>query len=302
MPNDLQAPEKPLPEKTLAAAFSLDAYTPEQMARRVETVGMAKASLPTLPLLALSILAGAFIAFGAMLYTVVMTNHGLGFGIARLIGGIAFSLGLILVVVGGAELFTGNVLLAMGWADRKISTAALLRNWSIVYVGNFIGGIGMAVLAYLAGLTLLDGGAVGATAIKLAQSKVALPFWPAFFKGVLCNALVCLAVWLCFAARGVADKILAIVFPISAFVVLGLEHSIANMYFVPMGMLAAMDGGAAAGLGGVVRNWMPGAAVGVALDIAGLIRHLVPVTLGNIVGGGVFVALSYYVIYLRPRK
>ena len=307
MPNDLQPseknlPEKPPVEKPLTAAFSLDAYTPEQMAHRVETVGIAKASLPTLPLLALSILAGAFIAFGAMLFTVVMTHHGLGFGIARLIGGLAFSLGLILVVVGGAELFTGNVLLAMGWADRKISTAALLRNWSIAYFGNFVGAVGMAILAHRAGLTLLDGGAVGATAIKLAQAKVALPFWPAFFKGILCNALVCLAVWLCFAARGVADKILAIVFPITAFVTLGFEHSIANMYFVPMGMLAATDGGATAGLGGVVRNWMPGAAVGIALDIAGMIRNLVPVTLGNIVGGGVFVALSYYVIYLRPRK
>lgn len=302
MPNDLQIPEKPRPEKTLAAAFSLDAYTPQQMASRVETVGIAKAALPILPLLALSILAGAFIAFGAMLFTVTMTNHGLGFGIARLIGGIVFSLGLILVVVGGAELFTGNVLLAMGWADRKISTAALLRNWTIVYLGNFVGAVGMAILAYLAGMTLLDNGAVGITAIKLAQAKMTLPFWTAFFKGVLCNALVCLAVWLCFAARGVADKILAIIFPISAFVALGFEHSIANMYFVPMGMLASLDGGTAAGIGGVVRNWMPGAAVGVALDLAGMIRNLVPVTLGNIVGGSVFVALSYYVIYLRSRK
>jgi len=260
----------------------LDAYTPDQIARRVEKVGMAKADLPTLPLFALAVLAGAFIAFGAMFFTLAVTGSSLGFGPTRVLGGVAFSLGLILVVVGGAELFTGNVLMVMGWADRKVATRALLRNWAFAYVGNFAGAAAMAGVADGAGLFALDGGAVGATARAVAEAKAALPFWTAFWKGVLCNTLVCLAVWLCFAARSAVDKIFAIVFPIAAFVALGFEHSIANMYFLPAGALAgAFDGGSGAGLA------------------AALAANLVPVTLGNIVGGGVFVAATYYVIYLR---
>ena len=267
-----------------------DAYTPEQMALRVEKVGMAKAGLAAVPLLALAVLAGAFIALGAMFFTVTMTgggpDSGLGFGPARLLGGVAFSLGLILVVVGGAELFTGNVLMVMGWADGKVSTRALLRNWGMVYAGNLAGGAGMAVLAFVGGLFALDGGAVGETARRIAEAKAALPFGVAFAKGILCNILVCLAVWLCFAAHSVADKILAIVFPIAAFVALGFEHSIANMYFIPAGILLSPEGAMLAGAGG----------------LKGFVANLVPVTLGNIVGGGGFVAAAYYVIYLRGRR
>lgn len=259
-----------------------EAYTPDQIARRVEKVGVAKAQVATVPLFALALLAGAFIALGAMLYTVAITESGLGLGLERIVGGLVFCLGLILVVVGGAELFTGNVLMVIGWADRKVTTGALLRNWGLVYAGNLVGGIGMAVLAFLAGVMELGDGAVGATAADLAAAKVALPFAAAFFKGILCNVLVCLAIWLCFGARSVADKILAILFPITAFVALGAEHSVANMYFIPAGLLAAAAG--------------PGAWA------AGLVANLVPVTLGNIVGGGVFVALTYYVIYVRGRR
>lgn len=263
-----------------------DAYTPDQMALRVEKVGMAKAEMATLPLFALAVLAGAFIALGAMFFTVTVTGGELGFGPTRLLGGVAFSLGLILVVVGGAELFTGNVLMIMGWADGKVSTRALLRNWGVVYVGNLAGGVGMAALAFAGGLFALDGGEVGKTALRIAEAKAALPFGTALAKGILCNILVCLAVWLCFAAHSVADKILAIVFPISAFVALGFEHSIANMYFIPAGMLLSPEGALLAGAGG----------------LKAFVANLVPVTLGNIAGGGGFVAAAYYVIYLRGRR
>lgn len=275
---DSAEPRHATPERS-----HFDAYTPDQIARRVETVGIAKARLATVPLIALAVLAGAFIAFGTMSYTVTVTGSGLGFGPTRLLGGVIFSLGLILVLVGGAELFTGNVLMVMGWADRKIATRELLRNWGLVYLGNFAGALGMAALAWAAGAFELGNGAVGPTTIELASVKVGLPFGIAFFRGVLCNILVCLAVWLCFAARGVADKILAILFPISAFVALGFEHSVANMYLIPAAMLAAGDAAA------------PG------LDLGGLVGNLVPVTLGNIVGGGLFVAATYYIIYLRGR-
>jgi formate/nitrite transporter len=258
-----------------------DAYTPDQIALRVEQVGILKADLPAQPLFALAFLAGAFVALGAMFFTLAVTGSGLGFGPTRVLGGVAFSLGLVLVLVGGAELFTGNVLMAMGWAAGRVTTRALLRNWGLVYAGNLAGAVAMAVLAHAAGVFALDSGDVGATARALAEAKAALPFETAFWKGVLCNTLVCLAVWLCFAAHSVVDKIFAIVFPISAFVALGFEHSIANMYFIPAGAFA---GGLESGI------------------IRGLVANLVPVTLGNIVGGGVFVAATYYVIYLRGRK
>ena len=255
----------------------IDAYAPAEIAARVEKAGIGKARLPALCYLVLAVLVGAFIAFGAMLYTLVMTGSSLGFGIDRLIGGIAFSLGLILVIIGGAELFTGNALIVMAAASRRVSVMALLRKWGIVYVGNFAGALGAAALVYLSGTLTLDAGAVGETAREIARAKLALSADQAFFRGVLCNALVCLAVWLCFSARDVAGKVLAIVLPISAFVALGFEHSVANMYLIPIGMLA-----------------------GAAVDIGGFAHNLFWVTLGNIVGGAGGVALVYWTIYLRP--
>jgi formate/nitrite transporter len=270
----------------------LDAYAPAEMAARVEHIGVIKAKLATVPTLALGLLAGAFIAFGAMFFTLVMTQAGLGFGPARLLGGVAFSLGLILVVVAGAELFTGNSLIVMAWAHRKITARALLRNWSLVYLANLAGALGTVLLVYWSGHLSLSEHMVGAQALKIAAVKVNLPFTEAFFRGVLCNVLVCLAVWLCYAAHDVASKILAIVFPISAFVALGFEHSVANMYLVPIGILAAADPSIvhASGLSGVALA---------GLDGSGFLRNLLPVTLGNIVGGGVLVAAVYYLIYLR---
>ena len=257
-----------------------DAYSPREIALHVEQVGVAKARLPTLDTLALAVLAGAFIAFGAMFFTLVTTGNDIGFGLNRLIGGVAFSLGLILVVVGGAELFTGNNLIVMAWVDRKITAARLLRNWALVFAGNFVGAAGAALLVHLSGVLQLGEGAFGAMAAQIATGKATLPFVDAFFRGVLCNALVCLAVWLCFAAHTVSGKILAIIFPISAFVALGFEHSIANMYFLALG-------------------WLIGAP---SVDAAGFFTNLVPVTLGNIVGGSVLVALVYWLIYDRDPE
>jgi formate/nitrite transporter len=274
----------------------LDAYSPAQMASRVERIGVVKAKLATVPTLALGVLAGAFIAFGAMFFILVMTQAGMGLGPARLLGGVAFSLGLILVLVGGAELFTGNSLIVMAWAHRKITTRALLRNWVLVYLANLAGALGTVLLVYWSGHLSLGAQAVGAQALNIALVKVNLPFGEAFFRGVLCNVLVCLAVWLCYAAHDVASKILAIVFPISAFVALGFEHSVANMYLIPLGILAASDPAIVAAAN------LPAPALA-QLTIEGFLRNLLPVTLGNIVGGGVLVALVYYLVYLyRPAR
>lgn len=257
----------------------LDVVPPKEIARLVESVGIRKAELGVLPTLTLAVLAGAFIAFGGMFYTVAVTGSELGFGPTRLLGGLAFSLGLILVVVGGAELFTGNNLIVMAWADGQVSGRAVARNWALVYAGNLLGALGTVVLVHLSGISGIGEGAVSATARGIAEAKVALGPVEAFFRGVLCNVLVCLAVWMCFAAHSVSGKVLAIVFPITAFVALGFEHSVANMYLIPIGAL------------------QPGAAIG----FGGFLANLVPVTLGNMVGGGVLVALVYWLVYLRPE-
>lgn len=251
----------------------LDAYKPAEIAQLVESAGVAKAGLGFGQTLTLAILAGAFIGFGGAAYTMVMTGADAGFGPARLLGGVVFSLGLILVIVGGAELFTGNALMTMAAVDRRITRAQLLRNWSIVYVGNIVGSVGLA-LAF--GLTGLLDGPMGATAARIAEAKAALGPVEAFMRGALCNALVCLAVWLTFAARTAAGKILAILWPISGFVLLGLEHSVANMFLLPQGALA-------------------GAQIGWTAALA----NLAWVTLGNIAGGAGGVALAYRFAYLR---
>jgi formate/nitrite transporter len=254
-----------------------DAYAQAALAEQVESAGVAKAGLATAPTLVLGVLAGAFIAFGAVFYAVVMTGNGLGFGPGRLVGGLAFSLGLVLVIVGGAELFTGNSLIVFAWADRKITGPALARNWALVYLGNFAGATATAFLVHWSGIEHLADGAVAKTLAAVADGKLALPPDEAFFRGVLCNVLVCLAVWLCFAARSVADKILAIVFPISAFVALGFEHSVANMYLIPAGWLAGST----------------------AVTVGGYLVNLAVVTAGNIIGGGVLVAFVYWLVYRR---
>lgn len=257
---------------------AVDAFTPAEIARRVETVGVTKARSDTLTVFVLAVLAGAFIALGALFFTVVMTEPTAGFGQNRMIGGVAFSLGLILVVVGGAELFTGNNLLAMAWASRRVSTREMLRNWLIVYVGNAVGAFATVAIVYAGDVDSFSDGAVGEQALKIGVAKADLGVPEAFALGILCNALVCLAVWLAMGGRTVTDKILGIVFPIAAFVAIGFEHSIANMFF--LGYANALDGFSL--LGDSLRN-------------------LAAVTAGNIVGGSLLVGGVYWLAYLRTH-
>ncbi len=253
----------------------LEAYKPSEVAGLVQAAGVAKARLPLQQIIALSVLAGAFIGIGAAAYTMVMTGADASFGPSRFLGGVVFSLGLILVIVGGAELFTGNALMVMATVDGLITPAEMSRNWALVYAGNLAGAVGLALVMSWTGI--LDGPS-GTTAVAIAQAKVSLDWSQAFFRGVLCNMLVCLAVWLTLAARSVSGKILAIVWPISCFVLLGLEHSIANMYLIPQGMLA-----------------------GARIEVSAFAYNLLFVTLGNIVGGAGGVALAYRLAYGSKR-
>lgn len=271
----------------MAELFGFDVYSPTQIADRAEQAGVAKAQLPLLSTLMLGVLAGAFIGLGALYFVVVRSDPTLGFAARQLLGGMVFALGLILVIVAGAELFTGNNLLVMAWADGKISSAALLRNWVVVLVGNFIGAAGLALLVFLSRHQDMDAGAIGREYLSIASAKVGMPFWTAFFRGVLCNALVCLAVWMALAGRSVVDKAVAIVVPVSAFVAAGFEHSVANMYLIPMALLLEAFGG-------------PDAAG--ALTWSGFLGNLLPVLLGNIVGGSVLVGLVYHLIYHRLAR
>lgn len=271
-----------------------DAYAPAEIAQRVRAAGHAKTELPLTEFGTLAVLGGAFIALGGAFFTVVMTDAGLPWGVQRLVGGLAFCLGLILVVVAGAELFTGNVLSVMAWASRLVSTRALLRSWALAYAGNLVGALATAAAVYGSGAWRLAGARVGGTALGIAVAKAELAFVPAFFLGVLCNALVCLAVWLCFSARSTTDRILSVLFPITAFVAMGFEHSIANMYFLGIGLLLAGEPDA------VAAAALPAERLA-ALGLEGSLGNLVPVTLGNIVGGGVLVATVYWFAYLRRR-
>jgi formate/nitrite transporter len=287
-------PETPAPPD--APPPTLDARLPPEMAARAEAAGVAKAALDPARLLALAVLAGAFIAFGAIFSTVVAaeTAGALPFGVARLLIGLAFSLGLILVVVGGAELFTGDVLMVMAWAGGKLPLGRMLKAWAIIYAGNFIGAAGTALLVFLAGHHQFGGGKVGLAALAVAAAKSAEPFTQAMLLGVLCNVLVCMAVWACFAARSAADKVLVILLPIAAFVAAGFEHSIANMYFLPMALL--IHDFAAADFWPQIGKT---AADYPTLTAANALRNLAAVTLGNLIGGGVLVAAMYWFIYLR---
>ncbi|MDH5527526.1 MAG: formate/nitrite transporter family protein [Nitrospirota bacterium] len=255
----------------------LDIYSPAQIAGLVRDNGVAKARLGTLPTLTLAVLAGAFISLGAAFFLLVSTGNSLGFGPGRMLAGIAFSLGLVLVVVAGAELFTGNNLIVMAWVSRRITLAQLLRNWTLVYAGNLVGAVATAVLIHLSGVLDINGGQMAATAVRVAEFKVDIDVVEALARGVLCNALVCLAVWLCAAAGTVTGKVVAIVFPVSAFVALGFEHSIANMFLLPLGALAGAEG----------------------VTLGAALGNLIPVTVGNIIGGSGLVALIYWVVYLR---
>jgi formate/nitrite transporter len=258
-----------------------DAYPPQEIARKVERLGVAKAHADTLTLLVLAVLAGAFISLGALLFTVAVTESRLGFGPTRLLGGVSFCLGLVLVVVAGAELFTGNNLVAMAWASRLIGTREVMRNWLLAYIGNVVGCLGTVLIVVWADIASLGDGAVGEMAVRIARSKADLPLAEAFTRGILCNALVCLAVWLTIGARSVTDKIFAILFPITAFVAIGFEHSIANWFFLPFGRAVDAHG---------------------TVSIVGVGRNIIAVTAGNVVGGTLLVAGVYWVAYLRGER
>jgi formate/nitrite transporter len=296
----------------MTTELHIDALLPAEMAQRAELLGVRKSEMPFLTMFALAVLAGAFIALGAIFATtvsagsmairapdnVVAFTTGLPYGIIRFFTGLAFCVGLILVIVGGAELFTGNNLIVMAWASGKVSTAGLLRNWVIVYIGNFVGSVGTAAMVYVSKQYTFGDNAIGRAALTIANTKVNLDFIPALALGVLCNALVCLAVWMCYSARSTIDKILSIIFPISAFVAAGFEHSIANMYFIPIGLF--------------IKQFDPAftekVATAAGLDLGGLtwgsflINNLLPVTLGNIIGGSVLVAAVYWAVFLRRKS
>ena len=258
-----------------------DAYSPLEIAARVRDVGVVKARRDLVGTVVLAVLAGAFIGLGALAASVVSTGSELGFGPTRLLAGGVFSLGLILVVVAGAELFTGNNLMAMAWASGQLRFREVVRNWAIVYAGNAVGALGTVALAWLGGVHTLAKGAVGATLVAVAVHKTGLEPLALVALGVLCNGLVCLAVWLAMAGRSVVDKVVAIVFPVAAFVAMGFEHSIANLFFLPYGALLDPT----------------------AVPLAGILRNLLWVTVGNLLGGTLLVAGVYQVAYLRePRR
>lgn len=275
---------------------SFDLILPPAIAHKVVEAGVKKAKTDFISTFLLAILAGAFISMGAIFYTVVISGgSALPYGVMRLLGGLAFCLGLILVVLAGAELFTGNNLMLMAWASGKLSIISLLKNWVIVYVANFVGAFSTVLLVFFSGYYKLGGGIVGQQTLMIAIYKCTIPFGQAVVLGVLGNALVCLAVWLTMSARTTNDKIIAIVFPITAFVAIGFEHSVANMFFIPMGwMISQFD-----------PNWIQTYASQLdttQLTLSAYASNLIAVTVGNILGGSLLVALIYWVIYQRPTK
>jgi formate/nitrite transporter len=280
----------------MAQELRIDSLLPNEMAKRAEYIGVQKAEAPRLRTFTLAVLAGAFIAMGAVFATTVSagTSSAWPYGVTKLLIGVVFCLGLILVIVGGAELFTGNNLIVMAWASGKVSTRGLLQNWSIVYVGNFVGALGIAVLMFFSKQYLFGNGLIGVTMLQIAGAKVELGFMQSITLGILCNTLVCLAVWLTFSARSTIDKIAAILFPITGFVAAGFEHSVANMYFIPIGLL--------------IKALDPAYVASTGLDLTGLtwgtflIKNLLPVTLGNIIGGSILVAAIYWSVFLRDKE
>ncbi len=274
-----------------------EALTPVEMTAKAEQVGVKKGQLTTAQMFVLALLAGIFIGFGAIFSTTAIAGAGpvLPFGITRLVAGIAFAFGLVLVVVSGAELFTGNTLMVVAWANRKLRIGPMLKNWLIVYLGNFLGSLGLAALVYASGQFSLGKGAIGTTALAIAAAKVELGFGQAIALGILANILVCMAVWLSFSARTTTDQVLALMPPVAAFVAAGFEHSVANMYFVPVGLL--IKNGAAPAFWTTIGK-TPENYPNLTWEHF-LVGNLLPVTLGNIIGGVLCVGLAYWFVFVR---
>ncbi|MFM8981241.1 MAG: formate/nitrite transporter family protein [Planctomycetia bacterium] len=263
-----------------------------QLALAAEAAGVRKAAAPARQLLALGVLAGAFIALGAWFSLTVATGSGaLPWGVGRLLAGLAFALGLVLVVGTGAELFTGNVLLVMAWTRKRLRALQVLRCWGWVLLGNLLGALATAALLLCARAHEAGGGALGTTLLQAAAAKVRLDAGQAFVLGLLCNGLVCLAVWISYGARSTTDRVLAVLLPVTAFVALGLEHSVANLFLLPWALgVQALDPAFAGTL------LEPGT-LGVG---AVLLGNVLPVLLGNVVGGTLLVALPYALAFDAP--
>ncbi|MDN3512957.1 MAG: formate/nitrite transporter family protein [Candidatus Brocadia sp.] len=278
--------------------IDIDAYAPPQIADRIDKVAMVKAKLTFAQTFLLGILAGVYIAIGAQFATFVTSDSGLHFGLTSMIAGITFSLGLMLVVIAGAELFTGNCLIIMGYVSKRVTTGQMLNNWVVSYAGNLLGSLTMVCWMSQTHQWEFFHNMVGAKALLIAHTKVNLSFTTALARGVLCNSMVCLAVWLCFSGRSVADKIFCIIFPIGGFVASGFEHCVANMYFIPMGIVLkkhpeiidAAEKMAGKSLDLSLLTWK-----------GFFINNLIPVTLGNIVGGVILVGVMFWFVYLRPH-
>jgi len=292
---EMTEPEENNNEPTSA----FDELLPGEMAAKAQSIGIKKANLDFLSTFALAVLAGAFIALGCIFFTISQTTGGVAipWGVSRVIGGFCFSLGLILVIIGGAELFTGNNLIIMAWASRKLSTWRVLRNWGIVYLGNLCGAVATALFVFWGLHYNMDKGAVGVTALNIGLGKVNLGFIQAIILGILCNAMVCMAVWLSYSARTVLGRVAAIIFPIAGFVAAGFEHCVANMYFIPYAILVKA--------GAPETFWQTAGTTAASyshLTWANFfVKNLIPVTIGNMIGGVFFVALVYWVIYLRNK-
>ncbi|SKA17539.1 formate/nitrite transporter family protein [Consotaella salsifontis] len=269
------------------AIFGMDCYSPPEIQEKVEKLGVKKATMPFWPTFMLAIVAGGSIGLGGMYYTIVLADPDLSFATQKIVGGLAFCLGLALVMVGGAELFTGNSLIVMARANGQISTAQMIRNWTIVWLGNAVGSLGLVFLVFMAHNDALNHGGVGKAIINLAIAKTNQDWITIFFKGILCNLMVCLAVWLAYAGRSVSDKIVAIILPISAFVAAGFEHCVANMYFLPYALVLKAMGHVPEGVDVSM------------LTVGGVIQNLIWATLGNIVGGGLLVGGIYWMIYRK---
>ncbi|WP_426608502.1 formate/nitrite transporter family protein [Bradyrhizobium sp. McL0616] len=265
--------------------FNLHAYSPAEIKEAVEKVGVKKANFPFLTTFMLAIVAGGGVGFGALYYTIVASDPTFSFATVRVVGGLVFTLGLVLVLVGGAELFTGNNLIVMAWASGKVSTPTMLCNWTIVWFGNLFGSLGLIVLVFFSHHLDLNDGRIGLSVLNTAAGKIRPDMATLFFKGILCNVLVCAAVWLAYAGRSVTDKMVAVIMPVSAFVAAGFEHCVANMYFLPLAWLLVQTGHAP-------ENFDASQ-----ITVSGIVHNLLPVTLGNIVGGAGFVGAFYWTIY-----
>lgn len=266
-----------------------DALSPAEIEAKAEDLGVSKTTMPLKQSFVLSLMAGAFISMGAMFFLLVSGDPDIPFTAQRVLGGCLFSLGLFLVVVCGAELFTGNTMIVMSAASKKIRWSAVWKNWVVVFVGNFIGSIVMVGLVYLSGMPTMDGGQVGQTMINVAAGKMSADWITLFAKGIMCNFLVCLAVWIAYASRTVVDKFFAVLLPIAAFVACGFEHCVANMFFLPMGILLNSAGVMSAAADPATLTW------------TGALYNWSATVPGNIIGGALFVGMMYWMAYHKKK-